>query len=145
MPGNNDPIYSKQGDVTADGVSAFATAAMVTATGDYTGAATQHVKLFTADVTNGGFVQRLRFKSLGTNIATVARIYLNNGSTNTTATNNAFHAEISLPAVTAINTAATVDIDVPLNIALPPSFRLFAGVATTVTAGWVAQAIGGKY
>lgn len=145
MPGNNDPIYSRVGDVTADGVSAFAAASMVTATGDYTGAATQHVKVFTADASNGSFVQRIRFKSLGTNIATVARIYVNNGSTNTTASNNAFYGEVSLPAVTGSNTASTIDVDYPLNLALPPAFRLFAGIATTVTAGWVAMGVGGKY
>lgn len=144
MPGNSDPIYSKQGDVTADGVSAMHTT-IITATGDYTGASTNHQKVFTADATNGGFVQRLRFKSLGTNIATVMRIFINNGSTNTTATNNAFYGEVSMPAVTAINTAATVDIDYPMNIALPPAFRLFAGVATTVTAGWVCVPVAGKY
>lgn len=144
MPGNNDPIYSRIGDVTADGTTVFPTA-MVTATGDYTGAATQHVKVFTADATNGGFIQRLRFKATGTNIASVVRIYLNNGSTNTTAANNQFYGELSLPATTAINTAATVDLDYPMFLALPAAFRIFTGLATTVTASWVPTAIGGKY
>lgn len=145
MPGNSDPIYSRVGDLTIDGVSAMAVTAMVTATGDYTGAATQYVKCFTADATNGSFCQRIRLKSLGTNIATVVRIFINNGNTNTTASNNAFYGELSLPAVTAINTAATVDLDYPMNVALNPAFRIFAGIATTVTAGWIAMGVGGKY
>jgi hypothetical protein len=37
---------------------------------------------FTSDATNGGYLQRLRFKALGTNVATVARIYYNNGDSN---------------------------------------------------------------
>jgi hypothetical protein len=69
---NNAPIYSRQADV--DGSSVFTTAAA-----DYTGQGANNSIIFKADTTNGGFVQRLRFKALGTNVATVARIYINNG------------------------------------------------------------------
>lgn len=144
MPGNADPIYSRRGQVSSNGTTGMTTS-ITTATGDYTGASANHVLVFTADATNGSFVQRLRFKALGTNTASVARIYLNNGSANTTAANNSFYGELSLPATTAINTAATIDIDYPMNVALPAGFRIYVGVATTVAAGWVVTPVAGDY
>jgi hypothetical protein len=144
MPANSDPIYTRLGDVSSNGTTGMATD-ILAATGDYTGVSANHVLVFTADATNGGYVSRLRFQAKGTNVATVARIYFNNGSANTTATNNSFHGQQSLPATTASNTAATTEIDYPLNIALNPGFRIYVGVATTVAAGWVCTAIGGKY
>lgn len=144
MAANTDPIYSRLGDVSSNSATSMATT-ITTATGDYTGASANHVLVFTADSTNGGFIARLRFKAVGTNVATVARIYLNNGSTNTTAANNSFYGEQSLPATTATNTAATIDVDYPMNFALPPGFRVYVGVATTVAAGWVCTPIAGEY
>ena len=144
MPGNSDPIYSRLGDVSANGTTGMP-ADILTATADYTGVSANHVLVFTADATNGGFVQKLHFCAKGTNVASVARIYLNNGSTNTTATNNVFFGQISLPATTATNTASTAETEYPLGFALPAGFRIYVGVATTVAAGWVCTAIGGKY
>lgn len=144
MPGNPSPIFSRVGDVSNNATSGMATT-ILTATADYTGVSTNHKKVFTADVTNGGFIQKLRFKALGTNIATVARIYLNNGDVNTLAVNNSFYGEVSLPATTAIATAATIDIDYPMNLALNPNFAIWVGLGTTVAAGWVVTAVGGKY
>ena len=144
MPGNSEPIYTRVGDVSTNGSTGMATA-LVTATGDYTGVSANHQLVFTADPTNGGYVQRLRFQATGTNTASVARIYINNGSTNTTATNNTFYGQVSLPATTAINTAATVEVDYPMNFALNPGFRIYVGLGTTVAASWICTAIGGKY
>lgn len=144
MPANLDPIYTRLGDVSANGTTGFG-GTILTATGDYTGASANHQLVFTSDATNGGYVQRLRFTAIGTNVATVARIYINNGSANTTAANNVIYGQISLPATTAINTAATVAVDYPMAFALNPGFRIYVGVATTVAAGWICVAIGGKY
>ena len=144
MPGNLDPIYSKIGDVSNNsgtGMNALVTAAA----NDYTGAGANNSLIFTADATNGSFVQRIRFKAGGTNVASVARIFLNNGATPTTATNNVFYGEISLPATTLIATAATIDVDYPLNFALGAGFRIYFGLGTAVAAGWVATVIAGKY
>jgi len=141
---NNDPIFSRVGDVTNNGTTGMNQAILAAAT-DYTGVDADTSLVFTADATNGSFVQRLRFKAAGTNIATVARIYLNNGSAPTTATNNTFYGEISLPATTAIATAATVEIDYPMGFALPAGFRIYVGLATAVAAGWVVTPIAGKY
>lgn len=144
MAANNDPIYSKAGVLSTDAGTSMGSA-VTAAAADYTGAGANNALGFTADATNGGYVQRLRFKALGTNVPTVARIYINNGSANTTAANNSFYGEVSLPATTASATAATVDIDYPMGFALPPGFRIYWGLGTAVAAGWKMTPISGKY
>ena len=138
---NTDPIFSKVGSVATVGTTMGV--AVLTQQQDYTGI--NSTLVWTADATNGGFIQRIRFKALGTNIATVARIFLNNGSSPGTAANNQFYGEVSLPATTQINTAATIDLDYPMNFALDPTFRIYWQLALTVSAGWIATGIGGKY
>jgi hypothetical protein len=144
MAANTAPIFSASGDVTNNGSTGM-NALITAAANDYTGAGANNSLVFTANSANGGFIQRLRFKAGGTNVASVARIFLNNGSSNTTATNNVFYGEVSLPATTAIATAATVEIDYTMNFALPAGFRIYVGLGTAVSAGWVVTPIGGKY
>lgn len=245
MAANTAPIFSKLGDVDGSAV-------LTTAAADYTGQGANNIIVFAADPTNGGYVQRLRFKALGTNTASVARIYINNGfgtkapvvsavsgtptgtpsasggtlltgnyfakvyavdqygsvtaaSTETASVavtgptgsiawawtavtgaasyiitvgnatnvqqvqftsttnsytqtaagspalesniinNNYFYGEVSLPATTAIATAATAEIDYPLNFALGAGQTIVVGLGTTVAAGWVVTTIAGKY
>jgi hypothetical protein len=141
MAGNTSPIFSKAGAIS---LGTPITAVVI----DYTGTGTNNVVLsYTADGTNGGFVQRIRFKAAGTNAVAVARVYFNNGSTNTTAANNTFYGEVSLPATTAITTAATVDVDYPINVALPAGYRVVLGISasTTLASGWVPTVIAGQY
>jgi len=141
MAGNATPIFSRIGAIGGIGSTTLATVSAA----DYTGVGAQNILVFTSDATNGGFVQRIRLKAIGTNVAAVARIYINNGSANGTASNNVFYGEISLPATTATTTAATVDVDYPLNIALPAGYKLYVGLGATVAAGWVASVIAGAY
>ena len=75
MAANSSPIYSRLGSVQG-GIT------LTTQAADYTGQNINNVVAFQADPTNGSFVQRLRFKALGTNVATVARIYINEGNLN---------------------------------------------------------------
>ena len=70
-----------------------------TAAADYFGVSEYNKEVFTADTVNGSFIQRLRFKAVGTNVATVARIYLNNGGPNQNWT-TAPAAPTSTPAIT---------------------------------------------
>ena len=144
MPANTAPIYSLTPEVANNGTTGM-NALVTAAANDYTGAGVNNSLIFTADATNGSFVQRLRFKAGGTNVASVARVFLNNGSAPTTASNNVFYGEISLPATTAIATAATVEIDYPMGFALPAGFRIYFGLGTAVSAGWVATVIAGNY
>lgn len=141
---NISPVYSKVGDLSANSATTLG-AVITAAANDYTGVSANNTLEFTADATNGSFIQRLRFKAAGTNVATVARIYINNGSANTTATNNVLYGEISLPATTSSATAALPDIDYPMNFALNPSFRIYVGLGTAVAAGWAVTPIAGKY
>lgn len=150
MAGNANPIYSRQGVIgyanTAANNSLGATVIGIVA--DYNGTSSNNVVVFTSDSTNGGYVQRIRFKAQGTTgTAAVARIYLNNGGVSTANANNSLYGEISLPSVTASTTAAQVDIDYPMNFALPPGHRILVGVSssTTLTAGWVPTVIAGAY
>lgn len=245
MAGNANPIFSRVGDV--EGSSTLTTAAA-----DYTGLSLNNATVYVADATNGSYVEKLRFKAIGTNTASVARIYVNNGfspraavisavagtptgtpsgsggtlstgnffakvyavdqygavtaaSTETasvavtgptgsiawawtavtgavsyiinvglatnaqvasfTATtnsysqtapgtpgfesdiigNNYFYGEVSLPATTAIATAATAEIEYPMNIAIAPGQTILVGLGTTVAAGWIVTTVAGKY
>ena len=259
MAGNSTPIYSRVGDIQGGAVI------LTQATSDYSGTGTNVIPVFTADATNGGYIQRLRFKAVGgTTNTTVARIWINEGTLNQSSTlsapgqpsatatgtgtsllagtfyakvqaidqyggisaastesagvtvtagqnipwtwtvptgggaagyrlyvglatggeyalftptsntytqtipylsataaaannatqfanpldfvtNNMFYGEVSLPIVTVTATAATVEIDYPMNFALPPGYRILIGLGTTVTSGWAVTAIGGKY
>ena len=143
MAVNYNPIFSVAGSLSnnaSTGMNQLITAAA----NDYTGAGANNSLVFTAG-TNGSFVQRLRFKAGGTNIATVVRIFINNGSANTTSTNNTFYGEISLPATTAIATASTGDFDYPLNFVLPAGWKIYVGLGTAVSTGWVVTAVSGNY
>lgn len=137
MTANNLPIYSRVADIQWGAALTAANAAM-----DGTGTV---VTAFTADATNGGFVQRLRLRALGTNVQTVARVFINNGSTNAVAANNTLFDEISLPPTTANTSLATATWEVPLGFALPPGYKINITLGTTVAAGWVPTVIGGKY
>ena len=248
---NTDPIYSRAG---AMGQSMILKAA---ATTDYTGVSPYTREVFASDATNGGFIQRIRFKALGTNAATVARIFINRGGSNTnfapapvaptstpsasggvlqtgnyyamviaigpngqqsvigafstaaavtgptgsiswaftavagatsyriyvspfstgttyatfatryfttsaspyvqttssemgtfddpTVGNQYLYGELSLPATTASATVSTPEVDYPMNLALPPGYEVYVGIATAVVAGWVATGVGGVY
>lgn len=138
MPANTSPVFSRLGTI---GIAAPITAAQNT----YTGAGANDTLVFTADATNGNFIQRLRLKPAGSCTATVMRIYINNGSTNATATNNTFFGEIGLPTTTATATAAMPDLDYPMNLALPPGYRIYVGLGTAVSGGWAVTTVGGVY
>jgi hypothetical protein len=251
MAGNSSPIFTRVGDIQG---GALLTAAMTAGTA-YSGVDINAIPIFTSDATNGGYVQRIRFKPAGANgSATAARIFINEGllnqvstlaapttlagttstagtlyngtfyakvqavdqwgglsSTSTESTvvtttgpgqninwtwtastgaasyrlyvgptaggeyayfttstnsynqtvayiagqiaspydyavNNMLYGEVTLPATSALTLAANYEVDYPMNIALPPGYRIIVGLAAAPTsAGWYATAIGGKY
>lgn len=137
MVANTSPIFSKVAKVEwAAAVSAANTAKDGTGTVD---------TLFTAGTVDGSFVQKMIVRPKGTNVATVLRLFLNNGATNATASNNVLIAEIGLPATTNSETAALIGNEFPLNIPVPPGYRLLATLGTAVAAGFAVAAIGGDY
>ena len=141
---NIDPIYSKSGDVSNNNGTGM-NAAITLAANDFTGAGANNSLVFTAGP-QGAFIQRLRLKAAGTNVASVLRVFLNNGAIHTTATNNTFHGEIALPATTANAAGITsYDLDYVLNIAVPAGFTVWVGLGTAVAAGWVVTPVAGQY
>ena len=137
MAANTAPIFSIAGDVE------WGPTAITTANTAKDGTGTV-LTCFTAGV-DGGFVQRIRFRSAGTNTGTVARVFINNGSTNATAANNILYDEITLAATTLSETAAQPVYELPLNFALPAGYVLNVTLGTTVAAGYYVSVIGGKY
>ena len=76
MAANTAPIYTALGDIqwgATDG-NGGAAGPLKTANTAKDGTGTV-LTVFTADATNGGYVQRARFRAVGTNVATVARIF----------------------------------------------------------------------
>jgi hypothetical protein len=116
--------------------------------------------VYTAGV-NGSRIDQItcRFTSTngatasGTSSASLIRFWINNGSANTTATNNILFGEVAMAAtaVTALGTAviAANTLTLPTGgLNLPASYRIYAG--STVAAGGTAiafliNAIGGDY
>ena len=95
---------------------------------------------------NGARIDRVRCVPAGSNVATVLRLFVNNGSTNATPANNTLLMEIALPATSASPTVPNGQaIDIPLGIALPAGYKLNAVIATAVSAGWHVTAEGGDY
>lgn len=137
MAANTAPIFSIAGDVE------WGATALTTQNTAKDGTGTV-LTVFTANV-DGGFVQRIRFRAAGTNIATVARVFINNGSTNATPANNILYDEITLAATTLSEVAAQPVYELPLNFALPAGYVLNVTLGTTVAAGYYVSVIGGKY
>lgn len=256
MAGNSSPIFSRVGDI--QGGVLIVNSSTNSAIADFAGTGTFVVPVFTADLTNGGFIQRIRFKARadGANVATVARIWINEGQLNQVSpltssttitgtpsatggtlttgtfyakvqavdqwggltalslesaavnvvapagtgsiswnwtqvpgavsyrlytgpasggeyvyfastvstytqtvpiiagqlanpadyvTNNMFYGELSLPATAVSQSAATAELDYPMNLALPPGYRVLVGFGNQVATGWYVMGIGGKY
>lgn len=101
--------------------------------------------IFTADATNGSRIDSIRIKPLGTNVATVLRVFVNNGATNATASNNSLISEQTMLATTVTEVAAQTDTIIALDIVLKPGYKLNITIGTAVAAGFAVTAIGGDY
>ena len=141
MPANTQPIFSALGSIQW---GALAITAANTAK-DGTGAVTTIATGNNAGNSAGNFVQKLIARPLGTNVATVLRVFINNGSVNTTAANNALIGELTLPATTLTEISAQADYVLPLNFALPAGYKINVTLGTAVAAGYQISAIGGQY
>jgi hypothetical protein len=134
---NTSPIFTRKGDIQWNPASL--TAANIAKDGTGTVATP-----FTAGA-DGAFVQRLVARALGTNIATVLRVFVNNGGANTTAANNVLIHEMTLPATTLSEVAAQPPYELALNFPLPPGYKLLCTLGTTVAAGYALTVLGGSY
>lgn len=145
MPANTSPIYSIVGAV--DSVASNNTGLVVgpTANTALDGSGTL-VKAFTAGA-NGSYIQKMRFRPVGSPAATVCRVFISS-STTTSATATWLYDEITLPAVTLSQTAASSVFELPLNFALDPSYLLYVTFGTSTGAagtGYSIVTIAGDY
>jgi hypothetical protein len=99
---------------------------------------------FTAGA-DGSFVESITGQPLGTNVASLARVFLNNGATTTTATNNTLIGQIALPAITLSENAEVASVSLAINKAIPAGYRIYIVLGTTVAAGWEFTVWGGDY
>jgi hypothetical protein len=136
MASNTAPIFTGKPQINWGTISAANTAK------DGTGTV---VTVFTANATNGGYVAMLVARALGTNVVTVMRVFVNNGSTNTTAANNSLIYEITLPATTLSEVAQLAAIDLPIQFPLPAGYKINVTLGTAVSAGYQVTVIGGDY
>lgn len=141
MAANTSPIYARTPHIGwGDAMTAANTAK--------DGASGTIYTVFTADATEGSVLEALVFRSLGTNVATVARIFVNNGSSTGTAANNSLLGEITLNATTVSEVAAQPEyVWLPPNgpLRLPANYVIFCTIGTAVSAGWKPTALAGKY
>jgi len=107
-------------------------------------AGTNYASGFTAG-TNGSRIDFVRSRALGTNVATVCRVWVNNGSSTGTAANNTLFYERTLAATTVSQTAELADIIIPINIVLPSGYILYFTFGTAIAAGVDLTTVGGDY
>lgn len=145
MPINTSPIFTVSGDIN------WVSSPIINVVTGSTSAAydgTSATQLVHTAGSNGSFIQKLVCESFGANIACVLRIYINNGGTTATASNNVLYYQYSLPLISAATpTLATAHIEIPLNIQIPAGYKIYAGISSTsnLATGWVVTAIGGEY
>lgn len=147
MAQNTNPIFPLVPEVLwVSGTAATAGTPGLTAntTTDLT-AGTIYGPIFTAGAVEGSRLDFIKVRPLGTNVATVIRIWINNGAATTTAANNTLYLERTLSATTVSQTAEQPDIILPLNISLAPGYRVYATFGTAVAAGFHLTAVGGDY
>jgi len=139
MAANTAPIFSLAPDIQWD------TTPLATANTAKDAASGTIATVFTADATNGGRIEKIIARPTGTNVATVLRVFVNNGSATTTAANNSLIAEMTLPAITLSEVAAQPSYEVNINLALPAGYKILCTIGTAVAAGYKLTGIGSKY
>ena len=135
MPANTTPIFPLTPKVS------WATLTTANTAKDGTGTVGT---CYTAG-TNGARVDYLKVRALGTNVATVLRVFVNNGSDNATAGNNSLVLEQTIAATTLSETAALADNLVQLDMSIPAGYKINVTIGTTVAAGLQVTAFGGDY
>lgn len=152
MAPNTSPIYSGTANI---GVGIWTSATTANTKSDGTGTiATDMVLVFTADATDGSFVNRIRFTPSASVAATattasVIRVYYSTvGSGATARTNTFLIAEVAVAAQTADQTTvATNFFEIPLGFAMPAGTFLHFSMhhACAANTSWQAICFGGSY
>jgi hypothetical protein len=145
MAANTAPIYSIAGAVNSGASLNSGTVLGPTANTALDGSGTLY-QIFAAG-SNGSFLQKIRFRPVGSPAATVARIFISSSSS-TSATNTWLYDEITLPAVTVSQTAASSVFELPLNFAIPSGQYLYVTFGTSTGSsgtGYSIVTIAGNY
>jgi hypothetical protein len=142
MAANKEPIFPAAPNISWGTISAANTAK------DGSGTV---VTVFTAGL-NGSRVDAIKIRPLGANVATVLRIFVNNGNSNSTPTNNILFHEVTIPAVSAVSEVSAQPDTVVLfdgedlpQLVLEPNQKLNVTIGTAVAAGLAITVIGGDY
>lgn len=145
MPANTIPITPLTQNVS------WGTVATANTSLDGTGTV---VTVFTAGA-NGSRIDQIRVAYTGTTVATVLRVFINNGSTNATAANNTLIHEVTLP-INTLNQAAAAtlfDLTIPKNSTetavpvpyLPNGYKLNVTVGTSIATPVTVTVHGANY
>lgn len=157
MPANNTPIFALTPNLGVAGVL-LTTAMTNTKAFDGTeGTGTAMALIYTAG-SNGSQVYEVDFRygstagatASGTTTATLVRLWANNGSANTTATNNILLGEVAIPAqaVTALGTSVLPSFSITNVPVLPAGWKLYAGMTVAIggtNCALSVSAFGGDY
>jgi hypothetical protein len=138
MAANTAPIFPLTPKFGASGN--IITTAITTVNGDISSG-----DLVMTAGSNGARVDYVRVRALGTNVATVLRLFINNGSTAATGTNNFLFTEATIAATTLSQVAALAETTVQLDLALPAGYKIYALIGTSVSAGLQVTAVYGDY
>lgn len=144
MAANVNPIFARTPDVQVGGSVLGPTAVTLQ---DGTGVTPI---IFMADATEGGWVDQVILKPVGSPAATVCRIFFctstvasgsfTPGTTNTAA-NTVMIAEISLAIVTTSNAVAQNDILIPIRKYMPLGTKLLIGFGTSTGSAGTGYAV----
>lgn len=140
MAANTSPLFIRRGLIQ---FSPVLTTGVTTKDGS-TLTVAAHL-LFVAPAAEGAYLDILHFQALGTNIATLLRLFITSSTSGdpSVAANNGPLGEWQFPATTISETAIMQPVDVPVMRFIPASYRVFGTLATTVAAGWKCTAFGG--
>lgn len=137
MASNTSPVFVSGPKISWSG-------SMTTADTDTSMATGTSYLVYTAGA-NGSKVETVNIWHLGTNVSTVVRFFVNNGSSTGTAANNALVQEFTMAANSVSQNAASVPVVWAANLYLGSGYKLYATLGTAVSAGIMAAAQGGDY
>ena len=155
MAANTTPIYSIAAHIDSGANNNSGTVIGPSANTAQDGSGTNIYQVFQAGSNAGSYVQKIRFRAVGSPVATVARVFICSntsgsftaGTTNTT-TNTWLYDEATLPAVTLSQIYQSAIVEIFLNLPLPTSYRLLVTFGTSTGSagtGYSVVVAGGDY
>lgn len=138
MAKNTKPVFPK------DGILGWQKMTAANTNRDGTGTVGTDIFLLATAGADGLRIDKVRLRSMGACVASVFRLFINNGSTNATVANNTLVDEVSLPLTSLTQVAAQTPIDIIEDIMLPATYRLYGTLATAVADGWAVTAEAGN-